>query len=791
MKPGFGNIQNVFLSGSYWTQEKVLNTFGNKIALWISKSNEKTGYYVNTIGVQEREAIMEGSVAGVIHPGRAISYDGAKSQYSRTTGNTPANFKLYTNSITIFGRIKEDLAPTAAAILLSSGTPPLAINGIYNISIATTGHLIASVWHTTGVNITSDINVCDGIEHSFFVLIDKTGNFGLYIDNALQGSLVNISSFTFNDFTGIFYLGGVSSYFSGIKILRDIRIWSSAITSESERETMHNGGYVAGCTSWWMAEEGKEGSIYSLKDCVGTNHLLNIGFDGTSLVSGKWESLLNKFGYSTLAYDSGDLIQGDGTFSDAALWTLSAPWTITGGQAVFSGTSSNPILNKRAIFYNSGDTMMCSFDIVEGPGTIAFLNNANQYISPTAVYAVGHHDYIFSSILSGTAVKIWGVNTGGAFKIDNFIFKRIETGILSPKMDAAIPNTDTLGRVLTFKDQAKYNLGKVSESIVNMPDYVAELFGTTEDITVNDWYNVNGIGNEINVANIANYQTGKQYWNANREELIIIKDNVFISIADDFAIKGYMRINGAPSKYRAGISFSMDDTWRADNWLAADLILSTYGWKSTFAITTSDSNTTNQQDVDQINTWKTKLLELVSKGHELGNHCIRHISLSSYLAIPKTRQQYYDDRVAPLNTIVNSELGIDITSFLYPSWYGRDLVMSNLILSNGFITVRENANTYPASKKSICYDGTSQIIYSLDIAPSTGTTFTDGQIIALLDFARDNNLILNLFCHEIVDTPGPTLQVSFDRMRMICQYINDNNMQFYKVSELRPTLFGL
>jgi peptidoglycan-N-acetylglucosamine deacetylase len=430
-----------------------------------------------------------------------------------------------------------------------------------------------------------------------------------------------------------------------------------------------------------------------------------------------------------------------------------------------------------------------SFDVTEGTATIALWNQTSGIVLANASYAVGHHDVIFVPLLAGTTLTIRSLMSGGAYKIDNFTFGKYDTGIQIPLMSSASPTTDTHSRNLIFKGQAKYNLQKVSSTVVNLPDYNGELFAACNHITVNDWYDANGVGNEIAWTNVARYQTGRQYYN--HGILIIIKDGVSLTLAEDALLKQILGIGDAAQKYRSGIFLSFDDTDRSDSWIWADSTLSQYGWKASFAIMTPATNTTNQQDIDFITLWKPKLLTLVARGHELSNHTIRHESLAAYL-VGHTRQQFYDDRIVPLKTIVTNSLPYTITSVLYPSWYGRDPVMSALLITNGYTTVRENTEYYPDDPKFVCYNGTSQIVLSFDIAPYTTTTFSDAQIIALLDYARDHDVIINIFSHSIVPTLTQTsVQVTLDRMKMICKYIKDNNMQFYRASDLSPSIFGL
>ena len=303
-----------------------------------------------------------------------------------------------------------------------------------------------------------------------------------------------------------------------------------------------------------MCEEGKESSVNKVKDCVGTNHLDCIGFDSTSLSSGAWPSLLNKFGYSNTDYLQPDLLAGDGNFApDDTLWTYTVSrFQVTGGYAYFKAVdaTANYITNKRTISFSTTDKIRAKFTVTEAASgaRLNFVNQAITDINTAATYTVGDHVVDFTPLAAGTKLGIRGIHTTGAFKIDNISFQVIsELGIMCPKMDAAIPTTDTAGRALTFFGQAKYNLIKVDADTVKLPDYVGELFNAANEITVNDWYDSVGVGNSIDLVSIAQLQSYRQYYN--NGELILIKQNESISPAEDLLIKRYLKIPTANRVY--------------------------------------------------------------------------------------------------------------------------------------------------------------------------------------------------------------------------------------------------
>jgi len=580
--------------------EQILSTFGSRMALWTTKDGEQAGYYLDKIGVQDRQALSDGGIAGVLHPGRAISYDNSKSQYSMTLVGEPDTWKIGNNSISYFFRIMMDSAPSTVSRCVGDSAN---LNGSFYIGVGSDGKVVALVKHATTITYYSEHSICDGIEHSVLAALDKTGYFSLFIDNVLQGSPRDISAISFSLLgAGTFCLfGGIATAITGIKRLRDVRIFSLAITSESDRDKIQAGEYVAGCVAWYFNEGGKEGLIYRIKDLVGTMHLRNYNFDETSLVSGPWPSLLNKFGYSPVAYAGSDLILDDGVFDTAAEWTyLGTRWTVTGGVATFLAidNTSNRLRNKRTVSIAIGDVIKCSFDIVSGTATMLFGQQGDGTLGGSGTYAIGHHDVVFAAAVAATQIEILAFITTGVFEIDNWTVINYEAAIISPLMDRAVPINDIYGRTLTFFGQAKFNLQKVDEDTVNMPDYVGELFNAAELITVNDWFDAAGVGNEIDLVNIDPYQTKRQYYNAENEELIIFKPDVYITDAEDLIIKRFLEEDSETYTpiYNVDVAIGALEGTTAEIYMMTPAILASTPVKTVQAITpvASDLNPANK-----------------------------------------------------------------------------------------------------------------------------------------------------------------------------------------------------
>lgn len=520
---------------SYWSSLAGI-ALKSKLVGWWEKSSEQTNYYIDCLRTtaQERELLTEGVTPGIIHPGRAICYDGSKSQKSMTQGNLPANFQLVNNSLTIYIEFKMDSAPAASSMILGDNT----VGADFVLLIGTDGKVIF-IFNPKAVTIYSDNNICDGKWHKIFISIDKTGYLRLYVDNILNGSS-DLSGASYVVKTAPWNIGGRTSYFNGIKYLKNFRLFSRAITSETERDAVHNGDYIADCIAWWMMESGKESSVYDIKDCVGTNHLINTAFDASSFATLPAKSMLNKYGYSTEYEGTSDLIEGQGNFSASTQWTTSvARWAIgTTGYARFLGTGNYQLINN--IVQNPtipiGTVIKATFDIDENTASFRIVNASVQTLCDTNNYAIGSHTVIFRCPYAVTKLGLFGYGAT-PFRVDNLTFKIYEAAYNPPLINAAIPTTDLLGRVLTFSGQAKYNLIKVSEGVVKMPDYLGELFDATELITENDWYDASGIAQSINWADI-NYQSARQYVSSNK--LIIVDSAYYLTAAEDLILQRYI-----------------------------------------------------------------------------------------------------------------------------------------------------------------------------------------------------------------------------------------------------------
>jgi len=520
-------------------KETGLNGLDSTFAAWWKLDESTETYYKDFLrsDAQERELL-----SGQIWGGRAVEFNGVnqRAAFNLATNPIPDNFKIANNSITLSCRFKMDVNPTASQILI----------GGYGASVFvfTDGRINAILALTSGTVTRNTLNpIVDGEWHHVFAIFDKTGWMRLYVDNILE-SQSDISGQTFTTTATTWNIGGAAEGFFGTKAfqLKDCRIFPTAITSDTDRDKCFNTEYLSGVAGWWTMEDNilndaitglfKSGAFH---DISGTgNHLVHYRLTSASYVACIQKSILNQYGYGiTRIYP--DLIQGDGTMDLSTLWTgfTATHYTFSGGQLTFTAADNRQLINKRAISFNTSQRIRMSFDVISGTARMMPVNQGVGILSPVADYAVGHHELDFTPDYAGTGIGIYSYAAGGSYVLDNLTFKFYYEAPVMPLVTSIAPTTDIIGDALVFTGQAKYNLLKVDATTVKMPDNIAELVNPTDEVFENDWYTA-GVGNEIDIADIE-HQTGRQYFNGN--DLIIIKENVNLTEAEDLKIQQYLK----------------------------------------------------------------------------------------------------------------------------------------------------------------------------------------------------------------------------------------------------------
>jgi len=522
------------------------NSTITKFIAWYSPNEVTDTYYINHIGDQERETLTQSGITGIVHPGHAIQYTGSKSQYS-STAITPVNYRLVNNSISYCFWIKMGITLPTTTIPIF-GSDPNTGSGRYYACIDNSGHMLLVVRDNTSTKTITGYPINDDMWHHVFIVMDKTGYMGLYIDNVQQLSLIDISGSTFGDINEGFRIGYSATQTHTIQI-RDIRLFPFAITLRTDRDSIMVGNYYTGVVGWWMCEEDKADAVYTIKDSVGTLNFTNYNFDSTSLVEGNWISHFNKYGYAN-SLTGTDLCNGAGAFSNAALWTINASrYTISGGMLnwLATGDTAQNCVMVAAASLVTTKYYKISFNIVSGTARFRLINQAAAQVYPSGDYTVGVHTITFRPAIASTIIAIQSYSALGAYSLDDLTIVEYEEKFISPLLTSISPVNDVTDRTLVFKGQAKYNLIKVDGDTVKLPSYVKELFDACELISVNNWYDTDGVGNEIDVVNIAPYQTKRQYYK--NGQLIIVKADQVLTDIEDQQIRSYLGLGALTKSY--------------------------------------------------------------------------------------------------------------------------------------------------------------------------------------------------------------------------------------------------
>jgi peptidoglycan/xylan/chitin deacetylase (PgdA/CDA1 family) len=225
---------------------------------------------------------------------------------------------------------------------------------------------------------------------------------------------------------------------------------------------------------------------------------------------------------------------------------------------------------------------------------------------------------------------------------------------------------------------------------------------------------------------------------------------------------------GVGSNSNGGVVITFDDRY-VDQWFNVHNILKKYSWRATFFVTHYDM--LNDEQVK-------KLVYLQDCGHEIGGHGLNHLDAVSYIDTHDANQ-YLTNEIYPMKELMAND-GFYIKSFAYP--YGKRNVQTDNILSDEFTVLRGTTygNLEPVLHK--CYFDNKNIIYGLGIDSSYGLDIS--YVLDLLGYARDNNKVIIFYSHNPVGIVTGDYQTAYERLMVICEFVNTNNMKFYTSCEL-------
>ncbi len=217
----------------------------------------------------------------------------------------------------------------------------------------------------------------------------------------------------------------------------------------------------------------------------------------------------------------------------------------------------------------------------------------------------------------------------------------------------------------------------------------------------------------------------------------------------------------------SGIALTFDDD-RIDNWYAYLPMMDSMGIKATFYISKYYSLNSVQ---------KNKLTIIQNRGHEIAFHSVHHYNLKDY--VYKSGHSF--------DELIKYEIQADLkcmnrdgfypTAFAYP--FGAHNQPLDALLMKHFKSVRALNGTKDLSK-SIVPTKNNTVLYGMGI--DANSKRSDFDVNAVLESVKSNKTCAVFVAHDINTTNS--FSVNLVRLKKIANYIRENNMKFYTISEI-------
>ena len=225
---------------------------------------------------------------------------------------------------------------------------------------------------------------------------------------------------------------------------------------------------------------------------------------------------------------------------------------------------------------------------------------------------------------------------------------------------------------------------------------------------------------------------------------------------------------GPPVTTQSGIAITFDDNY-IDEWYAIRNILQAHNAHVTFFVS-------NFASLDQAQISKLKTLQ--ADGHEIAYHGYAHVDAAQYMQ-NHSINNYLENEIINGVNLMKSE-GFNPVDFAYP--FGSDDPAVTQALEGHFDHVRDTAYSwddpifykYGSNQYFIAGIGMDDVTYGIPI-----TDIYDG-----ISRAKNEDKILILYGHEPVAANPQMYQTSHDRLEKILQFVSDNNLKTFTISEL-------
>lgn len=222
-------------------------------------------------------------------------------------------------------------------------------------------------------------------------------------------------------------------------------------------------------------------------------------------------------------------------------------------------------------------------------------------------------------------------------------------------------------------------------------------------------------------------------------------------------------------EFQPGVVITFDDNYVYE-WTKVNTILEPYNWKATFFVTKF-----NQLSLQEIQ----KLKDLKIGGHEIGGHGLNHVNATQYISENGTNQ-YLSQEIFPMLNLM-SENNLQPTSFAYP--YGSRNAPIDTVLLNEFQILRGTCYGNQSPEFQNCYYNFTPLVMGLGIDKNYAH-FSIPYFLSILEYAKNNNKIVVFYAHKPVLNFENNYETEYQTLIEICNFVKNNNMKFYKISEL-------
>ena len=223
---------------------------------------------------------------------------------------------------------------------------------------------------------------------------------------------------------------------------------------------------------------------------------------------------------------------------------------------------------------------------------------------------------------------------------------------------------------------------------------------------------------------------------------------------------------------RGGVVFTFDDRF-VDDWYDLHNLLDNTGWRATFFL-----DRFHTYNSSQIN----KLQRMQEYGHEFGHHSSTHARATDYVR-DYGIDAYLENEIHTQKRLM-AEYGFSPTSFAYP--YGSRNLQLDTALFDVFSILRGVSGIIPEGRhpsQLICYYNNNNLVFGHGIDDSPYNHSME-YLYSILDYVKNEDKVVIFLAHRPRRVVTADYQISYLRMVELIKYINDNNMHFYRISDL-------